>query len=325
MRIGINPAKEQIDLDHPYIHRILIPVYIPELSGYHEQSLEVLQLCMESLCKTIHSKTAITVINNACCKEVGDYLRSLKDAGKVNQLIENDRNIGKIDALFNVARGSYEPLITISDADVLFCNSWQEETERAFSEYASLGFVCPTPIPDNTFYFTSATFWNGLFKGTIMTETAKDSEGLRLFAESIGKEGEELEELTERNRQKISYYEKGKSKLILGGGHFVATIRRDALMHAPDSLSGKTILGNSEVRFIDEPVDRAGYMRCALSVSRAYHMGNVPEQWMRDKLAATTQESHEPKIPTVGNPIKLSYWWRRKIIHFMKRKFPSFR
>ena len=78
MRKGTNPEKKDNLLDIDQYHRVIIPVYIPNLTeDYFKEALVILKLCTQSLLKTIHSKTKISIIDNGCCTEVSDYLKSL--------------------------------------------------------------------------------------------------------------------------------------------------------------------------------------------------------------------------------------------------------
>lgn len=325
MRVGVNPAKLDIDLGHPFTHRVLIPIYIPSLTEYHEHSLEVLEMCLLSLVRTVHDQTAISLINNNSCAEVSQFLEAFaREHAAVDQLVVNHRNTGKVDALFNLIRGCYEPLISISDADVLFVEGWQEECENAFVHYPELGFVCPTPIPDNHFYFTASSWYWAWKKGANRMQNIPEPQDLERFATSIGKSGEQLEELMRRNQQKMFYQYGSGPELVLGAGHFVACIRREALWSAPHELSGKRILGNSELRFIDQPVDQLGLVRASLPKARAFHMGNVPEPWMREEMPKADSKPTAVAIPALQKA-KGSYWWRRKLIRWAKKKYASLR
>ena len=65
MRIGVNPEKIKKTKILYKIHRVIIPVFIPEKDLYFENSFEVLKKCLKSLLKTIDAdKTNITIINN---------------------------------------------------------------------------------------------------------------------------------------------------------------------------------------------------------------------------------------------------------------------
>jgi hypothetical protein len=64
MRIGTNPEKKKNKIPIDSYHRVIIPVYIPHFNGYFKDSFNVLKLCLDSLLKTVHLKTRITIYNN---------------------------------------------------------------------------------------------------------------------------------------------------------------------------------------------------------------------------------------------------------------------
>ena len=53
---------------------MIIPVYIPNQEGYFKDAFSIFKLCLESLFKTCHAKTFITLVNNGSCNEVKDFL-----------------------------------------------------------------------------------------------------------------------------------------------------------------------------------------------------------------------------------------------------------
>ena len=91
MRLGNNPEKEQNILEIDSYHRVVIPVYIPNLTEpYFQDGLKILKLCLQSLLKTVHAKTRISIINNNCCSADVLTLNRLK-AG-YHQQVNNYRN-----------------------------------------------------------------------------------------------------------------------------------------------------------------------------------------------------------------------------------------
>lgn len=81
-----------------------------------------MQLCIESLLKTVHSKTCITIVNNGSCKEVEDYLNILYQGAKIHEVIHTE-NIGYINAMLKGIADQNFPIFPNADADVLFLNS----------------------------------------------------------------------------------------------------------------------------------------------------------------------------------------------------------
>src|SRR5262245_44610991 len=118
MRVGINPAKSQTHLGEYGLHRVIVPVYIPHLEGYFQHAIEVLRMCLESLRVTTSRMAAVTIVSNACVPEAIEEME--RHRVWVDQIVLNSHNRGKIDAVVAAAKGSFEPLVTITDCDVLF-------------------------------------------------------------------------------------------------------------------------------------------------------------------------------------------------------------
>lgn len=289
MRIGVNPAKENNLLEQKYYHRIFMPVYIPNQEEYFKDAFKILQICLQSIYSTIHQKTAITVINNGCCSPVSEYLNSEFLAGKIDTIIMHFDNKGKIDPLVGAIRGSYEPVVTITDADVLFEPGWQSATEEILFDHPRVGMVSPVPL-GNTYKFNSAsTIFYGLIRNRLRFERIVAPETQIAFAKSIGKESDLLTEGQLNFQLVIGLNTK---KAIVGCGHFVATMRKEVFEYSPREPSNKKIVGNSETRYIDIPNDKSGLFRLATTRNYAFHMGNVYEDWMvpstRNKIEIST-------------------------------------
>jgi len=217
MRIGSNPAANQI-IDNSTTHRIIIPVYVPNLDGCFEKGLETTKLCIESVVKTRHQKSFFTVVNNGCCESVTTYLQGLYAKGQIDQLIHFKENKGKIDAVIPVARTCSEPLVTISDGDVLFKNGWMQAVESVYKNFPEAGMV--SPVPHGTVYanYTVNTLFDGFFKGLLRFEQACDAGDMLKFAESIGKKDSMYKKAI---RLKYQLVVKRKNEMaVVGCGHF---------------------------------------------------------------------------------------------------------
>lgn len=318
MRIGTNPAKQANQLSSDAYHRIIIPVYIPELSGYFAQSLNVLQLCLASLYASTHNKTAITLIDNASCPEVKDYIQQEFTQGRIDQLISNSINRGKVDPLMSAIRGSYEPLITITDADVLFKPGWQQIGEQKHAAIKNLGMLSYFPthgIPTEVAFSTlRKCIIPRKMKFAKFTGNPKE---LLHFYKSIGREiTPDFQTLI---NQKLTATINNE-QVVVGGGHFVATYKRYALLNAPLEPSLKKIVGGSETTYLDIPNDKYGYYRGATPEVLVFHMGNQSEPWMDEALK---KYKTQPKPKSMVNTSSFLFRKKKPIrgYHFRKRLF----
>ena len=292
MRIGSNPEKDK-QIEQKGYHRIIIPVYIPNLEAYFEKGLEFTKLCLESLFKTTHTKSVITIVNNGSCQEITNYLQELYALGKVDQLIHNKNNVGKIDAVIPIARSASEELITIGDGDVLFKDGWIQAVEEVFVNFPEAGMVAPVPNP--TFYrvHSENTLFDAFFKGKLRFQSICDKGDLLRFAESIDAVDTMYKKKSRLNSQ-LTVNRKEFSALV-GCGHFVSTLRREVFDYAPAKPSRLAYAAKADKDYIDIPNDKAGLWRLATAENYAYHMGNTPQRWIYDEFDKIKGDISETK------------------------------
>ncbi len=157
MRIGLNPHKDQPITDAAFLHQVVMPVYIPHFEGYFEKSFEVLQLSLQSLFQTVHDKTCITIVNNGSCEAVVLYLNQLQKEGKIHEVVHTT-NIGKVNAILKGLVGHDAELVTITDADVLFLEGWQQETYAVYTNFPKTGVVSIVPQIESYQYLSENVF-----------------------------------------------------------------------------------------------------------------------------------------------------------------------
>lgn len=279
MRDGINPGKVEYDLQPFKGHRVILPIHIPHQQGYFQHSMEVLRLTLESLIQTTTGRVSITAISNGSIPEVTALLLSYFDAQRIDQLVLNDRNWGKIDATLAAAHGRFEQLITIADADVLFLPGWVDAVEQVFRAFPEAGFVTPSPNPSLAWVHTTATIFSAVLRRELSRASVVPPRDLDLFARSIGRP----DYFRPGHRGSQMLVKRNGVTACVGGGHFVFTLRREVIEQMPH-FPAMQALGEGMTDRFDDPPDAMGVWR--LSTTRAYarHIGNVPEPWMYDEL-----------------------------------------
>lgn len=273
MRIGYNPHKDKAILQSDYLHQVVIPVYIPHQEGYFKDSLEILQLCLQSLLKTVHSKTYITVVNNGSCKVVMDYLDQLYHESLIQELIHTE-NIGKLNAVLKGLAGNNIELVTIADADVLFLDNWQFETTKIFKTLPKAGVVGIVPQFNMFKNKCGNILFDTLFSEKLKFIPIQSSEGLMRFYDSIGWD-------KSYNKDYLKYglgLEHNGVKMYVGSGHFVATYKKQMFQEMKSYLHYK--LGGDSENYLDTLPLQYDYWRVTTYDNYAYHMGNVIEDWM---------------------------------------------
>lgn len=307
MRLGRNPAKDAERLPSYGRHRIIVPVYIPHHEGYFANAVEILALCLTSLRKTTEGRASITVVANGCCGDVRDLLSKRFRHGWFDQLVLNETNRGKVDALVSAARGSFEPFITFSDCDVLFRHGWLDAVERVFVDFPRAGVVCPFPCPPVTWHHTSATVLGGGGRGQLRFSKVVDDLALERLSAGVGDPGYVEPDL----RRAQLTVQKGHAVACVGAVHIVCTVRREIVAAVPVQPSLRSLGKRSEASWLDAPADRLGFWR--LSTPRAYatHMGNQAEPWMVTELSETlTEAGRATDVPIVALPPASPDWPR---------------
>ncbi len=280
MRTGWNPQKNQDKIKLDSNHRVVIVVFIPKPEGYYEKVLDVFKLCLNSLIKANKGSYKITVVNNGSCIELKELIASYPEE-EVDCVINHSTNIGKIDALIGAARNSRENYITLTDADILFLENWDTEVLDVFKSFEKVGSVSPISTRHGLYYGTSSVLGRILFKGIKFNYMAipENFEDHNRYLSSINWNNEE------DPNEKWPVIEKNGVKAIIGSGHQVLTLKREILFETvPVEPSLTLVGGDSEYKYVDEPIDKSGRMRLSTFRNKAYHMGNEIEPWMLRKL-----------------------------------------
>jgi hypothetical protein len=292
MRIGFNPNKDKPVEPNDFFHQVIIPVYIPNHEGYFKDSFQILKYCLESLFKTCHSKTYVTIVNNGSCIEVINYLDELYRQGKIQELIHTSP-IGKLNAILKGLAGHNFDLVTISDADVLFLNDWQKETYTVFENFKKAGVVSPVPSSKMLKQFTGNIYLDNFFSKRLKFTKTRDKLSLKMFAASIGNTGFYKDVHLNKNLTISNNAVSG----VIGAGHFIATYRGNCFDGVKNRFSYYSLGGDSEKILLDKPVEDKGYWRLSTAGNYAYHMGNVFEDWMFETFSTIKESKTEINIP----------------------------
>ena len=276
MRVGFNPNKDKTLPKSDYTHQVVVPVYIPHQNDYFKDSFQILQLCLESLFKTCHDKTYITVVNNGSCIEVVNYLNQLQQEVKIQEVIHTTA-IGKLNAILKGLTGHQFPLITITDADVLFLNNWQKATYEVFEAFPKTGVVSTTPSSKVLKQYTGNVIVSNLFSKKLIFKNVINPNAMMMFAKSIGNE----DFYNATHLKKVLTITNKNISAVIGAGHFVATYRGSVFDFLNNRYSTFSLGGTSEALFLDKPVNDFGYWRLSTYDNYTYHMGNVKENWMQ--------------------------------------------
>ncbi len=315
----MNPQKQSKKIQLRCQHRLIIVVFIPSLEGYYKDVLEVFKLCLDSAITTTNSNCAITVVNNASCKQVSQYLEDKLEAKSIDTIIHHEENIGKIDALVGAARASREPILTISDVDILFKQGWQNETEKIFSNIKNVASVSPIPCRNFKNYETSSTL-NKILLGKVKfsyQSIPENHEAHNRFLESFHWK------LESDKNVKWPVIESNGVKAIVGSGHQILSMRRELFFTTVPRQPSLILVGNnSEFLYCDEPINYSNGMRLATYQNFAFHMGNMVEGWMKEVQRENIENIENKdckvsKLPEFNPKMPHRSWYKlkKRLVH----------
>ncbi|MEO5775555.1 MAG: glycosyltransferase family 2 protein [Flavobacterium sp.] len=313
MRKGLNPHKDKQQEKSEFIHQVIIPVYIPNQQGYFKDSFRILQICLESLFKTAHSKTFISVIDNGSSNEIKEYLDSLFTSQKIHEVIHT-ANIGKLNSIVKGLVGNNIELVTISDSDVFFLENWQNETVKIFNAFPKAGVVGVVPQFRVFSHLCGNLISENFFSKKLKFTEVKNPEAMKKFFHSIWGEDSfnpvHLKwNLTIENKKDIA---------VVGSGHFVATYKKSIFQETRTYFDFK--MGADTEKYLDEMPLKKGLWRLTTNDNYAYHMGNAFEDWMQETLDKIAPNNVKPEIllPTrdVKDSSKIDYFTKNRL--FMK-------
>lgn len=275
MRKGFNPHKDKPQEKSEFVHQVILPVYIPNQEEYFKDSFRIFQLCLESLCKTIHNKTFISVINNGSCIEVETYINDLFACQRIHEIIHTT-NIGKLNSIIKGLVGNEIELVTISDSDVLFLPNWQQETVKIFNGFPKAGVVGIVPQFRNFSHLCGNVILENFFSKKMKFVPVKNQDALLNFFQSIG-----WEENQHYNKAHLKWnltIENQNILAVIGSGHFVTTYKRELFNDVKTYFGYK--LGAETERYLDEMPLKYDLWRLTTYDNFAYHMGNTYDDWM---------------------------------------------
>ncbi|MEW5941276.1 MAG: glycosyltransferase family A protein [Chloroflexota bacterium] len=159
MRKGQNPAKFVKDVARPERITAALLNYIPFLSGFYAETLDVLKVCLESMRKDAGLPFDLMVFDNGSCAEVRDFLIKDKEEGRIQYLILAEKNMGKGGAWNVMLAGAPGEIIAYTDADVLFSPNWLKRSVEILETFPNVGMVTARPFRTPPEFYESTLKW----------------------------------------------------------------------------------------------------------------------------------------------------------------------
>jgi len=318
-RVGINPARGKIIGYRPADVTVAILSYIPDISGYFENRLDILKIVIESIKKNTSSPYDLLVFDNGSCEEVTDYLLEQKQIGNINYLILSEKNIGKIDAfkiIFSAAPGK---IIAFSDDDILFYPNWLESQLEILKAFPNVGMVSGVPVRNASNHAKSSLekLISDQPNGFNVTNSRTIPDDWEIdWAISTGRDPEKhILETKDHQDIVLVIAEKtqGKSiKAIGSANHFQFISKKDVILKAiPNDWSGKLMGAMVE---LDEAIDQLGYLRLSTAQRYTRHIGNIlNDDLIKELQSLGLMDSSKFSVNRVASQAKRRKHWLLRI------------
>lgn len=271
MRIGQNPAKFVKDVARPERITVAVLSYIPFLSGFYAETLDVLKVCLNSARKDAGLPFDLLVFDNGSCAEVQDWLLAEQRAGNIQYLILSEKNLGKGGAWNIILSGAPGEIIAYADSDVLFYPGWLSESVRLLETFPNVGMVTARPFRTNPEFYSSTLAWAEA-QPDVQVERGQfiPWEVFRKFDLSLGQSEEEIRQRYETTQDVRLTYRGVQA--IVGASHWQFTAYKSTLSRFLPFEMNRPM---GQVKQLDQRMNEAGLLRLMPTQPYAMNLSNT--------------------------------------------------
>jgi glycosyltransferase involved in cell wall biosynthesis len=299
MRKGQNPAKFVNQVAKPARITVAVLNYVPFLSGFYAEALDVLKVSLESMRNGPGLPFDLLVFDNGSCPEVRDYLVSEKESGRIQYLILSEKNVGKGGAWNIILAGAPGDIIAYADSDILYYPGWLSRSVELLETFPNVGMVTARPFRTNPDYHTATREW--------AQQNAKLDEGQFIpweifweFNRSLGQdEAENRKVYSESGDWKISYQ---GMRAMIGASHWQFVAYKATLAQFLPFDMDKPM---GQVKQLDLRMNAAGYLRLMVSDPLVMNLSNTTD-YVKGAYQKQVKASQKPLFQRMVNlpPVK---------------------
>lgn len=271
MRVGQNPAKFVKGVAKPERISVAVLNYIPFISGFYKDMLEVLRTCLDSIRETADLPFDLLVFDNASCQEARRFLLDEYERGRIQYLFLSEKNLGKGGAWNSILSGAPGEILVYTDNDCLFYPGWMSHSLRILETYPNVGMVTARPFRTNPEFYSATVKWA---ESTPQVKLDRGNfipwEVFFEFDRSLGQSEAEIRAHYE-NSEDIRLVYQGVSA-IAGASHWQFMARKEVIQSfLPFSMDRPM----GQVRQLDHRMNEAGYLRLMPPDPLAMNMSNT--------------------------------------------------
>ena len=287
MREGQNPAKFVDAVAKPQRVTVAVLSYIPFLSGYYAQMLEVLDKSLSSIRMTADVPYDLMVFDNGSGPETVRYLEQERDHGHIQYLVLSEQNLGKGGAWNFIFAAAPGEIIAYSDSDALFYDGWLSSSIRILEGFPLAGMVTARPFRTSPDLYSSTVRWAEETEGVTLERGHFVSwQDLLEFDRSLGQSEREIRERYERTEDlRISH---NGTTVMIGASHFQFVTHKSVVSQFLPFDMDRPM---GQVIEFDRRLNKAGYLRLMTEDPLVMNMSNTPIVTDRERPRALTKSS----------------------------------